>query len=128
MKPSAQALRIGIGLAGGGLFLAGVLAPAASAAPDCSPEGVQATSDSVTAAAQGFLAGHPDANRVLMTAALQPHDQAEATVRAYTSTHPNETAQFRQILNPLYQTQQVCNVSVVPPAIAGAFNEFMGAG
>jgi hemophore-related protein len=125
MNSFTQARLIGIGGFSLAAVLAGVVAPNASAAPDCSPQGVQATSDSVTAAAQGFLAGHPDANQVLMTAALQPHDQAEATVRAYTSTHPNETAQFRQILNPLYQTQQVCNVSVVPPAIAGAFNEFM---
>ena len=112
-------------LIAGGVALAGIAAPAAFAAPDCSPQGVSATTDSVTAAAQQYLNNHPDANGVLLTAALQPRDQAEATVRGYTSSHPQQTAEFKQILNPLAQTQQVCNVSVLPPSISWAFNLFM---
>ncbi len=114
-----------LGCIAGGVVLAGIVAPTASAAPDCSPQGVSATTDSVTAAAQQYLANHPDANRVLLTAALQPRDQAEATVRTYAGSHPAETAEFKQILNPLYQTQQVCNVSVLPGNISWAFNLFM---
>jgi len=101
------------------------VAPTASAAPDCSPQGVKNTTDSVTTAAQQYLANHPDANGVLLTAALQPRDQAETTVRNYTGSHPQETAEFKQILNPLYQTQQVCNVSVLPANVSWAFNLFM---
>lgn len=109
----------------GGIAVAGIVAPSALAAPDCSPQGVQSTTDSVTTAAQGYLANHPDANRVLLTAALQPRDQAEATVRNYTGSHPQETSEFKQILNPLYQTQQACNVSVLPANVSWAFNLFM---
>lgn len=120
-------LRLG-GLAAatiGGIALTGIVAPSAFAGPDCSPGGVQSTTDSVTTAAQQYLSNHPDANRVLLTAALQPRDQAEATVRNYTGAHPQETSEFKQILNPLYQTQQVCNVSVLPANVSWAFNLFM---
>ncbi len=109
----------------GGIALAGIAAPSALAGPDCSPAGVQSTTDSVTTAAQQYLSNHPDANRVLLTAALQPRDQAEATVRGYTGSHPQETSEFKQILNPLYQTQQVCSVSVLPANVSWAFNLFM---
>lgn len=109
----------------GGIALAGIVAPTAIAGPDCSPAGVQGTTDSVTTAAQQYLANHPDAQRVMMTAALQPRDQAEATVRNYTGAHQQETAEFKQILSPLYQTQQVCNVSVLPANVSWAFNLFM---
>jgi len=110
----------------GGIVLAGLAAPAASAAPDCSPQGVSNTSDSVTAAARQYLNTHPDASDVLMTAALQPRPQAEATVRDFASSHPQETAEFKQILTPLGDTQRQCNVQVVPPQFQWAFSQFMG--
>lgn len=130
-ESSAARRTAGVGLGAlaaatmGGIGLAGVVAPSALAAPDCSPQAVQSTTDSVTTAAQQYLANHPDAQRVMMTAALQPRDQAEATVRNYTGAHQQETAEFKQILNPLYQTQQVCNVSVLPASVSWAFNLFM---
>lgn len=114
-----------LGVFAGAMAVAGIVAPSASAAPDCSKQAVSATADSVTTAAQEYLANHPDANRVLVAAALQPHDQAEASVRSYAAAHPQETAEFKQILLPLYQTQQACNVSVLPANISWAFNEFM---
>ena len=119
-------IRLGLlGCIAGGVALAGIAAPTASAAPDCSAQAVSTTTDSVTAAAQQYLNNHPDANSVVLTAALQPRDQAEATVRGYASSHPQQTAEFKQVLNPLYQTQQVCNVSVLPPSVSWAFNLFM---
>src|ERR1700712_676295 len=49
----------------GGIAMGIVGAPSAAAAPDCSPEGVNATVSSVTGAAQQYLAAHPGANQVV---------------------------------------------------------------
>jgi hypothetical protein len=43
-EPS-RALRIALGCIVGGVARAGVAAPVATAAPDCSPQGVKSTSD-----------------------------------------------------------------------------------
>src|ERR1700757_5047510 len=56
----------------GGMAMGIVAAPSAVAAPDCSPAGVNATVSSVTGSAQQYLAGHPDANQVVMAAYGQP--------------------------------------------------------
>ncbi len=110
----------------GGVALAIFAAPAAVAAPDCSPQGAASASDAVTAQAQQFLAKYPEANKVLMTAALQPRSQAEATVRDYTSGHPQETAEFRSIIAPLGPLQKQCGVQVVPAQFQWAFDQFVG--
>ena len=110
----------------GGMALAVVAAPSALAAPDCSPQGVSNTSDAVTAQAQRYLADHPDANKVLMTAALQPRSQAVATVRDYTAAHPQESSEFKSIIAPLGTLQKQCGVQVVPAQFQWAFDQFMG--
>ena len=95
----------------GGMALAVLAAPSAFAAPDCSPQSVSSTSDAVTAQAQQYLADHPDANKVLMTAALQPRSEAVATVQSYTSTHPQESSEFKAIIAPLGTLQKQCRRS-----------------
>ena len=109
----------------GGMALAVVAAPSAFAAPDCSPAGVSGASDAITAQAQQYLANHPDANKVLMTAALQPRSQAAATVRAYANAHPQETSEFRSIIAPLGPLQSQCGVQVIPAQYQWAFDQFM---
>jgi hemophore-related protein len=110
----------------GGMALAVIAAPTVLAAPDCSPQGVSSTSDAVTAQAQQYLADHPDANKVLMTAALQPRTQAVATVRDYTNAHPQESAEFKAIIAPLGTLQKQCGVQVIPAQFQWAFDQFMG--
>ena len=115
-----------VSLVAGGMALAVIAAPSALAAPDCSPQGVSNTSDAVTAQAQQYLADHPDANKVLMTAALQPRSEAVATVQNYTSTHPQESAEFKSIIAPLGTLQKQCGVQVIPARFQWAFDQFMG--
>ena len=117
--------RIGISTALGGIALAGIAAPTAVAAPDCSPAGVEAAKNSITNQAQAYLNSHPDGNKVLMTAALQPRQQAAATVAAYASSNPQEYAEFKSILTPLATLQSQCGVSVVPPQLQWAFDQLM---
>ena len=67
---------VGVGCALGGIGIGIVGTPPAVAAPDCSPEGVQATVASATGSARQYLDGHPDANQAAIAASNQPHPQA----------------------------------------------------
>lgn len=109
----------------GGVVIGIVGAPSAAAAPDCSPEGVNATVSSVTGAAQQYLAGHPGANRVVMDAYGQPRGEAAANIRGYFTAHPNEYHDLRGILAPIGDTERQCNVTALPSNLESAYHEFM---
>ncbi len=126
MTSGKTRLITGIGSLIGGITLAGLGAPAAFAAPDCSPAGVNSAAAAVNTQAQAYLMSHPAANKVLMTAALQPRPQAEANLQAYATTNPQEYAEFKSILAPLGVIQSQCGVPVVPPQFQWAFDQFVG--
>lgn len=123
---TARLARFCIGSLIGGIALAGLAAPMASAAPDCSPATVDSAKESVGQQAQAYMDSHPDGNKALLTAALQPRPQAEATLRAYASSNPQEYAAFKQILAPLGTLQAQCGVQVVPAQFQWAFDAFIG--
>ncbi|BDB45465.1 MULTISPECIES: heme-binding protein [Mycobacterium] len=130
MKISSIVARRRIAGISAGCLLGGIAvgiagAPSAAAAPDCSPEGVNATVSSVQGAAQQYLAGHPGANQVVMAAYGQPRGDAAANIRAYFTAHPNEYHDLRGILAPIGDTEQQCNVSALPPHLESAYHEFM---
>ena len=118
--------RIAIGTVIGGMALAGLAAPAASAAPDCSPAAVDGTVERVTQEAQAYMNAHPEGNRMLMTAALQPRAEAAATIQAYAAQNPQQYADFKQILSQLGTLEQQCGVSVVPAQYKWAYDQFIG--
>ena len=109
----------------GGIALAGLVAPVASAAPDCSPATVESTTDAIGKQAQDYMNANPEGNKALMTAALQPRPQAEATLRAYASSNPQQYADFKAILAPLGTLQSQCGVQVVPAQFQWAFDQFI---
>ncbi len=115
-----------VGTIVGGIALAGLAAPTASAAPDCSPAGVDSAVATVTQQARAYLNTHTAANRVLMTAALQPQAEAAQTIQNYADTNPQEYADFRSILTPLSSLQNQCGVNVVPAEYQWAFSQFIG--
>ena len=115
-----------IGTIVGGIALAGLAAPTASADSDCSPAAVDSEVATVTQQAKAYLASHKDANRVLMAAALQPEAQAAMTIQNYANSNPQEYADFRSILAPLSSLQNQCGVSVVPAEYQWAFSQFIG--
>ena len=125
IAPSRTAAAVCTGLFVGGIAAATLAAPMASAAPDCSSAGVADTVSSVTGSAQQYLAGHPGANQVLTAAYGEPRPQAEANVRGYFTANPAEYHELRGILAPLGDTQQACNVSVLPPNLQTAYSAFM---
>jgi hemophore-related protein len=109
----------------GGIAMGIVGAPSAAAAPDCSPEGVNATVSSATGAAQQYLAAHPGANQVVSSAYGQPRGEAAANIRGYFTAHSNEYYDLRGILAPIGDTERQCNVSALPPNLESAYHEFM---
>jgi hemophore-related protein len=113
-------------LVGGGVALATIVAPMASAAPDpCSADAVASTVSSVTGSAQQYLGNHPGANRVVTAAYSQSDPQAEADVRSYFTANPQEYYELRGILAPLGDKQRECNVQVLSPQLASAYDRFM---
>ena len=118
--------RIGLGALVGGFALAGFVAPAAIAAPDCSPANVDSTSKTVMGQMQAYMNSHPAGNKMLMTAALQPRPQAAATIAAYANSNPQEYSEFKSILAPLGALQNQCGVQVVPAQYQWAFDQFIG--
>ncbi len=118
--------RAAIGTIVGGFALAALTAPAASAAPDCSPAGIDGQVTSITQEARSYLNSHAGANKMLMTAALQPQAEAAQTIQSYANTNPQEYADFRSILVPLSNLQNQCGVNVVPAEYQWAFSQFIG--
>ena len=108
-----------------GIALTGLVAPVASAAPDCSPATVESTTDAIGQQAQDYMNANPEGNKALMTAALQPRPQAEATLRAYANSNPQQYADFKAILAPLGTLQSQCGVQVVPAQFQWAFDQFI---
>lgn len=104
---------------------AAMTAPMASATPDCSGASVAGTVSSVTGSAENYFAAHPGAGTVLLAAAQQPPVQAEANVRGYFTANPGEYYDLRGILAPIGDVQRICNVQVLSPTLAAAYDRFM---
>lgn len=110
----------------GGLAAATITAPAATATPDrCSADALAGTLSTVSSSTRQYLADHPGANEVLTAALNQPYPEAQANVRGYFTANPGEYYDLRGILAPIGDTQRACNVSVLPPQLATAYDQFM---
>jgi hemophore-related protein len=107
-----------------GLAVATIAAPTASAA-DCSAAGVSGTVSSVTAQARDYLGSHPGANQVVTAAYGQPRSEAAGNIRSYFTANPQEYYELRGILAPIGDTQRQCNVTVLSPELASAYDMFM---
>jgi hemophore-related protein len=129
MKLSNATMRGAVGFVVGGLFTgvaaATIAAPAASAAPDCSAQGVANTVSTVTGSARDYLRAHPGADQVVSAARNQPRDEAAANIRTYFTANSQEYYELRGILSPIGETQSQCNVSVLPPDLESAYGQFM---
>ncbi|BBY34036.1 hemophore-related protein [Mycolicibacter minnesotensis] len=117
--------RVGFGAGLLGATAALVVAPSASAAPDCSPAAVSGTVNAVTGSARQYLDAHPGANAVVNQAFNAPRPQASTDVRSYFTAHPQEYYELRGILAPIGETQRQCNTTGLPPELASAYAEFM---
>ena len=109
----------------GGLAAATILAPMAGAAPDCSASGVANTVSTTTGGARDYLNAHPAANQVVTASYNQPRPEAEANIRGYFTSNPEEYYELRGILAPIGDTQRACDVTVLPPDLATAYDTFM---
>ena len=55
----------------------------------------------------------------------QPRPQAADTLRGYFTANPGEYQDLRGILAPIGDKQSQCNVAVLPPELASAYDQFM---
>jgi hemophore-related protein len=104
--------------------IAGVAAPTASAAPECTASGLATTASGVLSAAGPYLAAHPGANDVLTAAGSQSSDEAKANVSAYFLSHPGEFLDLKGIAQPLTDLRNQCGVSVSPGQLASLVESF----
>jgi heme-binding protein len=131
MKISGIAARRGItgvcaGTLLGGIVGATIAAPTAMAAPEpCSASGLANTVSSVTGSARQYLDNHPGADQVVTAAMSQPRPAAEANLRGYFTAHPQEYYDLRGILTPIGDAQRQCNVTVLPPELGSAYDQFI---
>jgi hemophore-related protein len=116
---------VAVGCVLGGIAAATIAAPTAAAAPDCSAGGVSNTVSTTLGSARAYLDTHPSANQAVGAAFTQPRDQAASTLRSYFTSNPQEYYDLKGILAPIDDTQRQCNVSVLPPDLASAYDEFM---
>ena len=87
--------------------------------------GVRRGADRVGHSAQGYLNNHPGANQVVTAAYSQPQPEAASNLRSYFTANPTKYYELRGILAPIGDTQRQCNVAVLPPGLATAYDEFM---
>ena len=112
----------------GGVAAATIVAPSAVAAPQgCSAGEVADTVSATWSSARQYLNSHPSANQVVMGALNgdQPRAQAESDVRGYFTANPGEYYELKGILSPIGDKQRQCNVTVLPPQLASAYDLFM---
>ncbi len=112
----------------GGVAAATIVAPSAAAAPQgCSAGEVADTVSNTWNSARAYLNSHPSANQVVMGAfnGDQPRTQAESNVRGYFTANPGEYYDLKGILAPIGDKQRQCNVTVLPPQLASAYDLFM---
>jgi hemophore-related protein len=62
---------------------------------------------------------------VVNAASSQPRPEAAANIRGYFTANPQEYYELRNIVSPIGDLQQQCNVSVLPPDLASAYSQFM---
>jgi hemophore-related protein len=72
-----------------------------------------------------LLDTHPGANQMVTAAYHQPRSDAAANIRGYLTANPQEYYELRAILAPTGDTQRQCNVRVLPPDLASAYDQFM---
>jgi hemophore-related protein len=110
----------------GGVAAATIAAPSAAAAPQgCSVGEVADTVSATWNSARQYLSDHPGANQVFNAALNQPRPQAESDVRSYFTANPGEYYDLKGILAPIGDKQRQCNVTVLPPQLASAYDTFM---
>jgi|SRR5215211_6440135 len=109
----------------GAAVAATIAAPTATGQPaQCTAAGLANTISGVTGAAGQYLDTNPDANDALTRAGSQTPGDAEASLRAYFGSHPQQFNDLRGIARPLTDLRAQCNQSVSPGQVAALLQAF----
>ena len=102
-----------------------IAAPTANATP-CTAGGLAGTLSSVTASAGQYMDAHPDVDQALTAAGGQSPQDAQAALKGYFVTHPQELADLRGIAQPLNDLKAQCNATVSAGEVAALLQAFAG--
>ena len=102
-----------------------IAAPTANATP-CTAAGLAGTLSSVTSSAGQYLDAHPDVDQALTAAGGQSPQDAQAALKGYFVTHPQELADLRGIAQPLNDLKAQCNATVSAGEVAALLQAFAG--
>ena len=102
-----------------------IAAPTANATP-CTAGGLASIVSSVTGSAGQYLDAHPDADQALTAAGGSSPQDAQAALKGYFITHPQELADLRGIAQPLNDLKAQCNQTVSAGQVAALLQAFAG--
>lgn len=129
-RPTVRRGMFGIiaGAALGATAATTIAVPTATAQPAaCTAAGLANTVSGVTGAAGQYLDSHPDVNDAITGAGSESPEQAQANLRAYFVTHPQEYGELRAIAQPLVDLRNSCNQNVSGAQIAALLQAFTSA-
>ena len=81
---------------------------------------------SVTGTAGQYLDAHPDVDQALTAAGGDSPQDAQAALKGYFITHPQELADLRGIAQPLNDLKAQCNATVSAGEVAALLQAFAG--
>lgn len=109
----------------GAAIAATIAAPVASAdSAPCTAAELSSTVSAVTAAAGQYLDSHPDVNDAITAAGAQTPEQAQANLRSYFVSHPQQYNDLRAIARPLADLRTSCNTNVTGAQVAALLQAF----
>lgn len=107
MTTTRIARRVVGSVAGAGALLFGI-APAASAAPNCTAADLAGVASGVSAATSAYLFAHPDVNAFFTGLEGTPRDDLRAAIEQYAEANPQVKADLQAIRQPLVDLRTRC--------------------
>jgi heme-binding protein len=110
----------------GAAAAATIAMPTAPAAPEpCTAAGLANTVSGITGDAGRYLDANPDVNNAITGAGSETPEQAQANLRAYFQSHPQQYSDLRGIAQPLAELRSSCNQTVSGAQIAALLQAFV---
>ena len=101
-----------------------MMATAAAQPAPCTAAGLANTLSGVTGAAGQYLDANPDVNDAITGAGSESPEEAQANLRAYFASHPQQYSDLRGIAQPLIALRNSCPQNVSGAQLAALLQAF----